>query len=299
MKKKHGAFFGVAVLILAAALIPAGCIKRGQDDLLIMPIFDRDGGSPVVTGVTVSPGSAIILGGETKTFSALVAGTGNPAQTVTWTVSGKVKAETGISSGGVLSVHSDEPDGALAVTATSTVDPSKSGAVTVRVGYIVGDEGPAGGIIFYVDSDDDYPGWKYLEAAPEDIPGDIAWASSLYTNILIPGGTSVDIGKGRENTAAILATDPDAPAAKACAGYGNSTDEWFLPSLNELHEMYINRVAIGGFSTSGLITYWSSSEDIATQAWRRTFENGSTPVKCLKNATTGLRVRPVRRFPSP
>jgi hypothetical protein len=295
MKKKHGAFFGMTVLILAAALIPAGCGKKGQGDLLLLL---NGGGSPVVTGVTVTPGSAIVLGGETKAFNALVEGINSPAQTVTWAVNGNVKTETVISSGGILSVHPDEPDGTtLTITATSTVDISKSGAATVRVGYIVGNEGPAGGVIFYVDSANAYPGWKYLEAAPADIPGDIAWASSPYISTSIIGGTSVDIGSGWENTAAILATDPDAPAAKACADYGNSTDEWFLPSLDELNKMHDNRVAIGGFSTSNnLITYWSSSEESAIDAWRRTFWSDVLPVKCGKSATTGLRVRPVRRF---
>jgi hypothetical protein len=295
MKKKHGAFFGMTVLILAAALIPAGCGKKGQGDLLLLL---NGGGSPIVTSVTVTPGSAIVLGGGTKAFSALVEGINNPAQTVAWTVSGNVKTETVISSGGVLSIHLDEPDGTpLTITATSTVDTSKSGTAMVRVGYIVGDVGPASGIIFYVDSADTYPGWKYLEAAPEDIPGDIAWASSpfIYTSI---GGTFVTIGKGKENTEAILAKDENAPAAKACADYGNSTafDDWFLPSLDDLEEMYDNKETIGGFDTDVLITYWSSSEDSATEAWRRMFSSDDPPIKCGKNATGWLRVRPIRRF---
>jgi len=47
-------------------------------------------------------------------------------------------------------------------------------------------------------------------------------------------------------------------------------DDWFLPSKNELHMMYINlRVAgVGGFS---LEWYWSSSEFNASGAWPESF----------------------------
>jgi hypothetical protein len=33
----------------------------------------------------------------------------------------------------------------------------------------VGDKGPGGGWIFFVDEKDRYPGFTYLEAAPEDV----------------------------------------------------------------------------------------------------------------------------------
>ncbi|MDR1288456.1 MAG: Ig-like domain-containing protein, partial [Treponema sp.] len=141
-------------------------MNKGQDDVsLFLPPAN-----PVVTGVTVSPNSSDVAKGGTKTFTAQVAGINSPAQTVTWEVSGNAEAGTVISSAGVLTVNSNEAGGTpFTITATSTADASKSGTATVTVEYAIGDFGPAGGIIFYVDSADTYPLWKYLEAAPADL----------------------------------------------------------------------------------------------------------------------------------
>ncbi|MDR2774667.1 MAG: Ig-like domain-containing protein [Tannerella sp.] len=43
-----------------------------------------------VTSVTVSPSSASVEKGKTQQFTATVAGTGDPARTVTWSVSGNL-----------------------------------------------------------------------------------------------------------------------------------------------------------------------------------------------------------------
>jgi formylglycine-generating enzyme required for sulfatase activity len=91
-----------------------------------------------VTAVTVSPATARAEivdrhGTDTLTFTATVAGTGSPAQTVTWTVSGSSNTGTSISTVGVLTVAANEMATKLTVTATSTVDTSKSGTATVTV----------------------------------------------------------------------------------------------------------------------------------------------------------------------
>jgi hypothetical protein len=139
-------------------------------------------------------------------------------------------------------------------------------------GYAIGNPGPAGGIIFYVDADDAYPGWKYLEAAPADISGTKAWASTAYQSTDISGTTSA-IGSGAANTALILATDADAPAARACADYvSGDYDDWFLPSKDELNAMYTNIRAIGGFDSG---YYWSSSQYSTDFSWGQNFSNGN------------------------
>ncbi|MDR1105403.1 MAG: Ig-like domain-containing protein, partial [Treponema sp.] len=165
MKKKRGVFFGMTIVILAAVFTLAGCwlLNKGQDDVnLLLPPAN-----PVVTSVTISPNSTDIAKGGNKTFTASVAGINSPAQTVTWSVSGNAAAGTAISSAGVLTVDLSEAGGIpLTITATSMADASKSAVATVTVEYAIGDAGPAGGIIFYVDSADTYPLWKYLEAAP-------------------------------------------------------------------------------------------------------------------------------------
>ena len=68
-----------------------------------------------------------------------------------------------------------------------------------------------------------------------------------------------------------------ANAASICAQLtlGGHSD-WYLPSINELSQLYINRAAIGGFSSA---FYWSSSEVYFEagdyNAWFEDFGTGS------------------------
>ena len=66
--------------------------------------------------------------------------------------------------------------------------------------------------------------------------------------------------------------------------------DWYLPSKDELHQMYLQRSGIGGFSSSD---YWSSSSPISSDAWVQNFGNGyqSRGTKGYANY-----VRPVRAF---
>jgi hypothetical protein len=75
--------------------------------------------------------------GTIQQFSAVVNGTGSPAQTVTWTVTGGTGGST-ISTTGDLTVPVAEPvDTILTVWATSTVDATKSGTATVTITELV------------------------------------------------------------------------------------------------------------------------------------------------------------------
>ena len=85
-----------------------------------------------VTGVTVAPSAVDVVKGGTQTFTATVTGTGSPATTVTWTVTGGITG-TSIDSAGVLTVAEGETAATLTVKATSTVDTTKSGTATVTV----------------------------------------------------------------------------------------------------------------------------------------------------------------------
>jgi len=61
----------------------------------------------------------------------------------------------------------------------------------------------------------------------------------------------------------ILAIDANAPAAKACYEYNNGgKTDWFLPSLDELMELYIQRAAVGNLrtGTDDLSVYFSSTQ---------------------------------------
>ena len=108
---------------------------NGTDKTIVVKVAGTT--TPTVTSVSVSPSPATVQKGGTQQFTATVSGTNNPAQTVRWTVTGG-KTGTSISTGGLLTVISDETAATLTVTATSTVDTSKSGtaAVTVQAGAL-------------------------------------------------------------------------------------------------------------------------------------------------------------------
>jgi hypothetical protein len=74
--------------------------------------------------------------------------------------------------------------------------------------------------------------------------------------------------------------------------YGTSSiySDWFLPSKDELNQMYVNKTNIGGFTTG---YYWSSSEVVANNARYQLFPNGAQNVAVKSN---GYYVRPVRAF---
>ncbi|MBO5977037.1 MAG: DUF1566 domain-containing protein, partial [Bacteroidales bacterium] len=70
------------------------------------------------------------------------------------------------------------------------------------------------------------------------------------------------------------------------AGYS----DWYLPSIQELNAMYLNKDKIGGFATDD--AYWSSTEYDASECWGQYFDTGDMGVG-LKNYI--FRVRPIRK----
>ena len=162
--------------------------------------------------------------------------------------------------------------------------------------YKVGDTGPAGGIIFFVDYHDQYPDFDYLEAAPEDLPGSYRWCGSFTSVTAASGWAANAVGRGRSNTEAIIAAgcNDNADAAKAARFYtGGGKSDWFLPSMGELMLMYTN-LRQAGAGAFGYAFYWSSTEYDANLAWSQFFGDGFQGDLNYKNF--GLSVRPVRAF---
>lgn len=156
--------------------------------------------------------------------------------------------------------------------------------------YKVGDKGPGGGWIFFVDRAEEFPGFTYLEAAPEDV-GNRIWCDQ--GGVSIPGAKALGIGQGEANTRAMLAVCARGAAQSAQAYRGpKGKSDWFLPSLGELKLMnkWFAEHAKGGFRYK---SYWSSSEFASTDAWYREF-NYDGQDHDTKSAA--LRVRPVRAF---
>jgi len=145
-----------------------------------------------------------------------------------------------------------------------------------------------GGVVFYLDGTG-----GGLVCAPSDQSTSIPWCNSYVTT----GATATAIGTGQANTTAIINSQgAGSYAAQVCNDYDDGTySDWFLPSKDELNEMYQNKATIdstaianggSGFATS---YYWSSTEHSNYfYAWQQYFGTG------FQDYTTKLTVFYVR-----
>ena len=156
------------------------------------------------------------------------------------------------------------------IAADSSYNTATASAVSFSVVYAVGDTGPSGGIVFYVQASGGTftstgsscgSTCKYLEAAPTGWI--VASTPAGQTNCSTPGTSTVDpicawsgntstaigatargtaIGTGYANTSAIIAqTNGGSTAGNAAtvsrAYQGGSKTDWFLPSTLELNQL--------------------------------------------------------------
>jgi curli biogenesis system outer membrane secretion channel CsgG len=137
--------------------------------------------------------------------------------------------------------------------------------------YRIGDTGPAGGIVFY-DKGMVANGWRYMEAAPNDV-GPAQWGAR-GTDVK---GTSTTTGNGKANTQRVvsaLAEREEDGAALLCSVLDiNGYTDWFLPSMGELDLMYKNlkERGLGGFGNG---YYWSSTQFDSNFVWVQRFGDG-------------------------
>ncbi|MDR3337502.1 MAG: DUF1566 domain-containing protein [Treponema sp.] len=184
------------------------------------------------------------------------------------------------------------------ITVNAAAGYSENYTLTVMVGsFTLGAAGPGTGIIFY---DKGYysDGWRYLEAAPADASASL-WAASIWVTHI---GTSSAIGAGKANTETIrTATLIDsASAAYQCYTYsGGGKSDWYLPSKEELEQMYAYKTALGLSTTYLYSEYWSSTDIDANHAYavdmRLTSGIGASYQKCLSFPPM-KQVRPIRQF---
>ena len=146
-----------------------------------------------------------------------------------------------------------------------------------------------GGIIFYLDGNG-----GGLIAAPSD-QGTAEWGCNAIT---ISGADGITIGTGAQNTIDIEADcTTSGTAADICANLSlGGYSDWFLPSKDELNEMYLNIAngsLLGNVGGLNFSYYWSSTEidsnDACVQFFLSLYQSNHT-----KNST--YYVRAVRSF---
>jgi hypothetical protein len=166
---------------------------------------------------------------------------------------------------------------------------------------VVGNIGPAGGIIFYVASTPQSWG-QYLEVAPASWAGSYvdpytqwcALGDSLLVSIIsdpeAKNRNSEKIGTGKSNTDFMLSTCINGIANSVHNYRGGGKSDWYLPSSDELKAMLKAADSIADFSVS---SYWSSSLAPVYGAWDQVIFGGTNYTSDETNAGS---VRPVRAF---
>ena len=165
-----------------------------------------------------------------------------------------------------------------------------------------------GGVVFYIfeDGDTGYVAGEthgLIAAIADQGSGGIGWYDDgtlrkeeerrIWT-------TGRAVGTGSANTDAIInvqgATETSYAAGLARAYTGGGYTDWFLPSIDELNKMYINKTtldAVAGFTPFSSF-YWSSTEYNNDNAWLQFFENGIQ--LDVGKKYTNYAVRAVRAF---
>jgi hypothetical protein len=165
----------------------------------------------------------------------------------------------------------------------------------------VGDTGPGGGVVFIDASTAGNSTGECFEAAPA------TWALSWGCGTTMLVTEDLTIGMGKENTAAIVAgcaagEDQTTMFAAKFADQlrAGGKDDWFLPSQDELAELYAQRKLFADCGEAqcaadlAASTYWSSSHGGANEAVSINFVAGNEP---LNEPQKTIRfVRPVRSF---
>ncbi len=176
------------------------------------------------------------------------------------------------------------------------------------INYNIGDYAQ-GGIVFYMDESGEHG----LVAAMEDI-GEFEWG--CYENFVI-GADGLDIGSGYLNTQDIVnqscnTNSTGITAAQAALEYEfGGYNDWYLPSRDELHEMYFaihigeeylsgqswDFSNLGDFEEGGYWSsteYWNGSQLDASYAWIIYFWDEGDPE--FEDKIVPLKVRPIRSF---
>jgi hypothetical protein len=238
------------------------------------------------------------VGSDSVSLSWSSAGTGLSYKVYYNTVNNLRTAREVDASGTDVTIGSLEPNSAYYFwisAVASNAEGRQSAVLNVTTTYAIGDRGPAGGWIFYdkgVVSD----GWRFLEAAPHDI-GPAQWGADGRK----VKGTAPGVGTGKRNTRVIVRylrlRGKHDTAAQLCdklaVGDRDKFDDWFLPSRNELGQMYhsLKQKGLGRFSNSW---YWSSSQDDDSYSWALDFNDGSSYFG--KSKDKAYLVRAVRAF---
>ena len=269
--------FTAIVILLLGVFIFNGC-NDGVSDSIIA-------GKLIITGVTVpvlgeTPVTAIP---ETEQFTGTVTWDGNWTGPQTFAGSKAYTATITVTAKNGYTLTGVAEDFFLVPGATIVTNPADSGVITAifpeTATVSIGDTALGGRVAYILQHLD--PGYvegeqRGLIAATVNQSSTI-WAVAAYDTVAVPGGTGTELGTGSANTDNIIAQNGSAPsvlilyaAGLARAHNGGGYTDWYLPSQDELNQLYINKSHLEAF----IDVYWSSSEGNASSAWKQDFVDG-------------------------
>ncbi len=145
-----------------------------------------------------------------------------------------------------------------------------------------------GGKIFYIDESGEH---GLIASLEDQYRGEIFWQDGIERST---GAINMSIGYGNSNTEKIIVKNiKEKYPAKICYDLKlNGYEDWYLPSLYELEELYKQRFIIGEFLN---YNYWSSSEIDKEQFWVKGFATGINKPR-NKNEIQLSAVRAIRSF---
>ncbi|MEI6434398.1 MAG: DUF1566 domain-containing protein [Bacteroidota bacterium] len=230
---------------------------------LLHPILPSVTTSPIanLTATTANSGGVVVSdGGAMITLSGVCWGTSpNPTLANSYTTDGSRTGEF-LSTLTNLNPTTHFYFRAYAVNSVGTAFGNEMEINKYLIGQSFG-----GGLIFYIDG----TGQHGLICAATDQSNNAQWGC----NGIALGSEPTAIGVGQFNTSTIvnrcIAADI---AARQCNDLVlNGYDDWFLPSKDELNQIYLQKTVIGSFSGNN---YWSSSEYDSNYSWYQSFYDG-------------------------
>jgi len=179
-------------------------------------------------------------------------------------------------------------------------------------GYEVGDIGPGGGIVFYVDANGFNCGplfnetgsptqgkCNYLEAAPNTWNDGTNDPAVDFCNVYSEIMTIDDLGAGLRNSITMLSACSSG-AANLVETYnvsnGGGKSDWFLGSRNEMAQLHAAKDVVGGWQDVGDVAYWMSANHNDDRALVFRIFPGSGFDGLIEDKFASRYVRPIRAF---
>ena len=194
------------------------------------------------------------------------------------------------------------------LTSSADITTSALSACEAAVSCVVGDRGPGGGYVFFVDMERPV-GSRYFEAAcggwAKNCDGSADPGAKWGCKGIVTGAVGTAMGTGEDNTAKIVAAcDESGIAARRASDYVRGTvDDWFLPSDAELDNLYYTfavltkdqREANGFYSFPG---NYLNSVELTANSCRYMYmdSNGPGGASDAAKDDDNMSFRPIRSF---